>query len=240
MIRLFTTWYQSSAPARQAELEECLQRNLANPHLGQICLWQYADAPLTPHPKILVRRETLQADFDDYFAWANAVSQPGDIAIIANTDIWYDDTIRLAETITNAQAFALLRLESDGQPVLNHAGQPRCDSQDAWIFRTPIRHVGADYGLGTVHTDNALAYRLWKVGYDLRNPATDIHIHHLHASQVRRPQYNTVRIAPPWLEVECGTLDYRPRLKFIRKTFNLNWVFRRWKRRLTPKAERPR
>ena len=133
MIRLFTTWYQSSAPARQAELEECLQRNLANPHLGQICLWQYADAPLTPHPKILVRRETLQADFDDYFAWANAVSQPGDIAIIANTDIWYDDTIRLAETITNAQAFALLRLESDGQPVLNHAGQPRCHAHRATI-----------------------------------------------------------------------------------------------------------
>ena len=240
MIRLFTTWYQSSHSARQAELDECLQHNLANPHLGQICLWQDSGAPLTPHPKILVRREPLPADFDDYFAWANAISPPGDIAIIANTDIWYDDTIRLAETITSGQAFALLRLESDGQPVLNHAGQPRWDSQDAWIFRTPIRPVGADYGFGTVHTDNALAYRLWKVGYDLRNPATDIHIHHLHASQVRRPQYNTVRIAPPWLDVESGSLDYKPRMKFIRKTFNLNWVFRRWKRRLTPKAERPR
>ncbi len=240
MIRLFTAWYQSGHSARQAELDECLQRNLANPHLGQICLWLYGGNPLPSNPKILVRRETLQADFDDYFAWANAICQPGDIAIIANTDIWYDDTIRLVETITSEQAFALLRLERDGRPVLNHDGQPRWDSQDAWVFRTPIRHVGADYGLGTVHTDSALAYRLWRAGYDLRNPATDIHIHHVHDSQVRRPQYNTVRIAPPWLNIEPGTLAYKPRFKFIRKTFNLNWVVRRWKRRLTPKAQRPR
>lgn len=240
MIRLFTTWYQSGHAARQAELEECLQRNLANPHISQICLWQYSGKVLPPHPKLLVRPEKTQADFDDYFAWANAISRPGEVAVVANTDIWFDDTIRLAETMAANQAFALLRWESDGQPLKDDKGALRWDSQDAWVFRTPIRVIGAPHGLGTLRTENALAYRLWQAGLDLRNPAQSIHIHHRHASQVRRPQFSSVRIPPPWLLIEPLEIHGQPRYKILRKTFNPKWAFVKLKRRLTSKARRPR
>ena len=240
MIRLFTTWYQSGSAARQAELEECLQRNLVNPHLGQICLWQDSGENLPPHPKLLVRREKSPPEFDDFFAWANAVCPPGEVAIIANNDIWFDDTIRLAETVTANQVFALLRWESDGQLLQDDKGRLRWDSQDTWIFQTPIRDIGARHCLGKPRTENALAYRLWRLGYDLRNPAKSIHSHHHHASQVRNPHFVAARIPPPWLHLEPLEIHGQPRYKILRKTFNPKWAFVKLKNRLTSKARPPR
>lgn len=241
MTRLFTTWYDSGNVHRQLELEECFRRNLNNPFFDKICLWQYSGSALSAETKLVVRQENRQADFNDFFEWINAVSQPDDIAIIANTDIWFDETIGLAQAIKPDQCFVLLRMEKDGKHfVAPLTGQPRWDAQDAWIFRAPVRAVSADFGLGSPRNDNALAYRLRQAGYDVRNPALDIHIHHLHDSDIRRPTYNHVRIPPPWLHVEPGNIEHIPKFKMLSKRFNVKWWVRKLIRQLTPKDRRPR
>lgn len=235
MIRLFTPWYEAGHPVRQAELQECLNHNLANPHFGQICLWQYSGKAPGANPKLCVRTENRQPTFDDFFAWAGSRCAPGEVAIIANTDVWFDETLPLTENIRPKQCFALLRWESNGR-LFSVGGNARRDSQDAWVFRTPIPPVGADFGLGRLRCDNALAYRLWQLGFELRNPAKSIRIHHVHTSDIRPSNYNQIRIPPPWLHIEPAGLDEPGSLTLIRKTFSLKWLLVRLQQSLKAKA----
>lgn len=237
MIRLFTVWYEAGNAARQAELLECLQRNLSNPFLGQLLLWKHLATAPSPKPdaKLIERTESRPPTFDDFFDWANAVCTPGDVAVIANTDVWFDDSAALAEKIAANQFFALVRWESDGQIFSSPDGKPRPDSQDAWIFRTPIRPPKVGFGLGVPRNDNALAYLLWRHGFDLRNPGKSIHIHHLHSSGVRPAIAKTKKyfIPPPWLHMDATEIHERGQIYLLRKTWNLKWQFRRLRRKIT-------
>jgi hypothetical protein len=233
MIRLFTVWYDAKSPGRQGELQECLRRNLGNPHIEQVVLWKYSGVTPGAESKLTVREENHPPTFDEIFALANTVCAPGDVAVISNSDVWYDDTAVLVEKIEPNQCYALLRWESNGKLYATREGKPRRDAQDAWIFRTPIRPVGTDFGLGCPRNDNALAYLLCRCGYDLHNPAKTIHIHHLHASGVRPFTAKKYRIPPPWMHVEATELHERGQTWLLRKTFSLKWYFRRLRRRLT-------
>jgi len=232
MIRLFTAWYDAQNPVRQRELRECLRRNLDNPHIGQVWLWK--DSGVTPGgvSKLSVREENHPPTFTELFALANTVCVPGDVVMIANSDVWFDNTAALVEQIGPHQCYALLRWESNGKLFSSLDGKPRPDSQDAWIFRAPIRSIKADFGLGRPRNDNALAYRLSRGGYDLHNPAKTIRIHHFHASNVRPFASKKYRIPPPWLHLEATEIHERGQTWLIRKTFNLKWQFRRLRQRL--------
>jgi hypothetical protein len=232
MIRLFSVWYDAQNPIRQGELLECLRRNLANPHIGQIWLWQYSGPAPGRETKLMIRGENHPPTFDELFALANAVCAPGDVAVIANTDVWWDETAALIEKIGPNQFYALLRRESDGQLNSTPDAGPRWDSQDAWIFRPPIRPVGAAFSLGRPRNDNALAYRLWRLNFDLRNPAKTIRLHHLHASGIRPYASGKYRIPPPWMHLEPTEIHERGQTRLIRKTFNLKWPFRRLRQSL--------
>lgn len=232
MIRLFSVWYDAQNPIRQGELQECLRRNLDNPCLGQVLVWEYSGEAPGAESKLLIRKENHPPTFTELFRLANAVSAPGDVAIIANSDVWFDGTAALAEKIEPHQCYALLRWESNGKLFATRAGIPRRDSQDAWIFRTPIRPIETGFGLGRPRNDNALAYRICRCGYDLRNPAKTIQIHHLHASGIRPLAGKKYRIPPPWMHVEATELHERGQTWLIRKPFNLKWPFRHLRQRL--------
>lgn len=231
VIRLITISYDAQSDARQAELQECLHRNLANPHLGQVLVWKQSGKTPIAQPglesKLALLERNHSPTFDELFALANAVCDRDDVAVIANSDVWFDDTAALIESIRPEQCFALLRWEEDGKMYSAHDGGPRPDSQDAWIFRTPIRPVGAPFGLGQPRNDNALAYRLSKLGFDLRNPAKSIRIHHRHASAVRSYASTKFRIPPPWLHLEATEIHERGATKLTRKTFSLKWQLHR-------------
>ena len=218
MIGLFTCWHDAGNPVRQAELEVCLRRNLANQHIRQVVLWKDSGSVPVRESKLLVCEKNRQPTFDDLFALANAVCVRNDIAVIANNDIWFDDTVALAGNIGLNECYALLRWEEDHK-LLSSKGRPREDSQDAWIFRTFIPLVGADFSPGRPRCDNALAYRFWKHGYDFSNPAKSIHIHHLHASGLRNYDSKKHRIPRPWLHVEPTALGVRGRMSLLRNKF---------------------
>jgi len=219
MIRLFTCWYDAGNPLRQAELEECLRRNLANPHIRQVVLWKDSGSVPVRESKLWVREEKRQPTFDNLFALASAVCARNDIAVIANSDIRFDDTVALAGNLGSNECYALLRWEENHKLFSSEDG-PRDDSQDAWFFRAPIPLVGADFSPGRPRCDNGLAYRLWRLGFDLRNPAKSIHIHHLHASSVRNYDSKKYRVPRPWLHLEPTALDVRGRMTLLHKKFS--------------------
>ncbi|MFO1475368.1 MAG: hypothetical protein U1F98_01795 [Verrucomicrobiota bacterium] len=230
MIRLFTIGYDSGSVQRQEELSECLRRNLDNRFLGQVVLWQYNGVAPSPHPKLSVFSRDRQPTFEDLFALANSLCAEGDVAIVANSDIWFDETAVLTERILPMQCFALLRTEETGQLSATREGKLRKDSQDAWVFRAPIRPAGAHFHLGRSGCDNALAYLLTRRGYEVRNPAKSIRIHHRHASRVRPFTARKYRVPPPWMHVEPTDIDHAGERTLV-PVNGLKWWWRiQWRR----------
>lgn len=162
MLRLFVNVYPDSDPRRAAELAECLRRNRQNPQLGEV-----------------VALEGLPT-FREFFAAANRVAATDDISVIANSDIFFDDTLKHAALLARGECFALSRwnVTGNGGAELDD----RSDSQDAWIFRGSIADVAANFTMGVPGCHNRLARLLADAGYRVTNPSRTIR-----ANDLKRP-----------------------------------------------------
>lgn len=93
-----------------------------------------------------------------------------------NADIFFDNSLlRFGDFSTldledNVLALSKWKDEGDGERSL----YLRTDSQDAWIFRSPIRSEALpylDFSMGQPRCDNRLAFVLRAVGHTVINPA---------------------------------------------------------------------
>lgn len=199
MIRLFKNYYIDPDKARDAELIEVRRRDQANPLIGQIVN--------------IGGRPT----FADIFRRVNEVAELGDISIVANADICFDDTLSGVPVIGSDDCWALSRWE-DTDALLELRVSD--DSQDAWIFRGPIRQKlidTANFPPGKAGCDNALLARIATAGYKASNPAKSIRAIHLHSSGVRRYSKRREDAVPkPYLLIAPGKLGDVPKMRWIR------------------------
>lgn len=186
MINLFINPYKNNL--RQSEFDLCLSKNNENRYIDNIYLVRDGE------------RATIQ-DFFDVMS-----RHPNDVNIIANLDIYFDDTIRLAERIGKNQCYALTRWEDVKGKVISFSDQhgkpsPPEWSQDAWIFRGSVsqrnfqivtalhKHSGSSvsipFTLGVPGCDNKLAAMLKNFNYAVTNPSLSIKAIHLHESELR-------------------------------------------------------
>jgi hypothetical protein len=198
MIRLFIDYFNSPLPARRQEYEIALRKNLENRFINAVYV---IGRDLSPeHDKITRVHFDGRPTYQQFFDFVNGEPSllEGDISIIANLDIFFDDTIAVVAGMQPNQCYALSRWDAGRIEQING------DSQDSWIFRGRIRPVGyADFRMGTWGCDNRIAHELWAAGYHVLNPAQSILSHHVHQSNIRqgearRPD-NTV--PPPYLYV---------------------------------------
>ena len=169
--------------------------------------------------------------FKSMFEYAN-LHCADSIVIIANNDIYFDSTLKLLNefNMTN-QCLSLLRydVQADGSPskifkYTSHDGArgygnggSRADSQDSWIFKTPILIPSkSDFYFGIPGCDNRISYLLHKEGYTVSNPALDIKSHHIHMTGIRTyTRHDTVK--RPYLCIEPTTLGAVGKYNFIMK-----------------------
>lgn len=188
MLRLFSTWYPCDEPGRQNEMTAALRYNLNCPAVDAVCLLREGEAPLPlESPKLTVREVGQRPSFKEFFAWIAEVQEESDIAVIANSDIWLDDSIALAKSYLQPQeCWALARWDQRGaKPELFD----RNDSQDAWVFHGPLKPIEGDFHLGGIRCDNRLLHELKSAGYIVKNPAFSVIIHHEHNEAPR--EYST-------------------------------------------------
>lgn len=183
MNYLYVNCYTDPNPVRDAELQECLSLNKANPLLT-------------------VREIFIRPSFSDLLKIANAEIANEDICIFANSDIYFDETLEAIKQLKHRECWALSRWNrlSDGTlKLLDFPG-----TQDAWIFRGPPPQVKANFLFGVPGCDNRFAKLVSDAGYKITNPCQTIKAIHLHLSSVRRTsQEETVK--PPYLMVPtCG------------------------------------
>src|ERR1700743_100334 len=142
MINLFINYYQDKNPIRQKEIDFCLLKNLNNNLINTI---------------IINSQDRLTFKF--FFDRINKVTTDNDINMVCNSDIFFDESIGLAEKISTDQCFALSRWDMLSDGSVKHYFRP--DSQDTWIFRGKIKqNVFSDFNLGYRGCDNRLAHEL--------------------------------------------------------------------------------
>jgi len=182
MINLFVGYYQCGNPVRQKELDHCLARNVTNKLLNAI---------------VLETPERLKFNF--FFNKINKITSDNDINIIANSDIYFDETIQLTAGMTHNDCYALSRWDVTRAGTAAH--MDRRDSQDVWIVRGKVRNVFGDFYLGYRGCDNRIAYEFQKAGYVVRNPSKTIKTYHLHLSNIRSYNMSNV-VSEPYLTVQ--------------------------------------
>lgn len=216
-IILYQNWFVTENPIRQQEYEEALQKNLDNELIDQIVL---IGVKFPEHKKI----NTISFPRPTYTDFLNIIrSTPKNESsynIIANTDIYFDDTLaEVPKYLRNNEVYALTRW--DPVPPTIHENlevqKPRFSlwkwrkhSQDSWIFNgTPKRKLKADYYLGIPGCDNNFAHKLYQCGYHVSNPSLSIKSYHVHTSQIRTYQRNVDRVPPPYRPVNPSSLPFK-------------------------------
>lgn len=201
---LFTSFYQDRNPIRQKELEHCIRMNVNNANIDKIVVvleGSKEDFQVLNYTDRIEVIEARRPTFNEFFKLANIVCQPGDIAIISNTDIYFDGTLkeidRIHWDVPLCVALSRWHQHEDGRIVLHNEKF----SQDVWAFKTPIRPMEyADFFMGIAGCDNRIAYEIHKAGYHLINPAHSIRCIHYHMSEIRNYSMDE-RIPKPYLPV---------------------------------------
>jgi hypothetical protein len=204
-VILLTGLYEDPDPNRRNELFECLKRNIENTCLEEIHLFAEDSVHFDriQSPKIHVIAHGRRVTYHDLFSYANN-RLPGRRVIIANADIFFDDSLtRLTPYDLSGRLLCLSRWDVQTDGSSSFFRQPA--SQDAWIFDTPIREFTCDFHLGVPGCDNRLAWEAERAGLALSNPARSLRANHLHLSGVRRYSQHQ-RLAGPMRSVPADFL----------------------------------
>ena len=168
-INLFTQKIQGKEKERQSEYDYCLDRNSKNKSIDNF----------------VVITKSGNMSYSDFFQLTKAY--PDDVNILANSDIYFDDSINLCRNIAEKQIYALSRWNPDIDGVCLDHNDPQkrglTRSQDVWVCKGEVKDVYGDIPLGFDGCDNRIAHEFTACGYLVTNPCMDIKCYHKHKSR---------------------------------------------------------
>ena len=198
MVILYTTYYNEKSPSRKDELKYCLDQNLENSLIDRIFLLNESDKEFDI-PKIISKKLNRRPHFNDFFDLINQNSTKDDISIIANSDIFFDETLKYLNNYQSKNVvLALTRWN------MFKSGPKLQDtyfySQDTWVFFGRISKIDGDFNLGSVGGDNRLAFEIRQANYKLLNPALTLKTYHYHNHCFKNFYDNNFpdRVPPPY------------------------------------------
>ncbi len=176
-VILITQYFHSSSPVAREAMVQVLSRNLQSPEIAEVALInerEYDFTALQYSEKIKQYVSGRRLTFADAFKVANNF-YPGRKCIVANSDIFFDHTLQAVQSSPLESTFMALT-KWKALSVIGESGEeeekislfPRVDSQDAWIFSTPIPEsiIGqSEFFLGAPKCDNRIAYLFSRAGY---------------------------------------------------------------------------
>ncbi len=213
---LLVGFYQDANAARTEEFLQCLRHNAANPHIEQIGVFlkervgrtELAERyPELAHPKLQLVEHQRRVTFAELFEHANR-RLSGQVVIVANADIFFDETLALLKDASLAgRMLCLTRWDEGADGVPRHLG--RSDSQDASIFEPPLPAIACDFFLGKMGSDNRLAHEVEHARVQVSNPSLSVRARHLHLTAVRRYTHQE-RLSGPYRHLPATSLDGNP------------------------------
>ncbi|NEQ35830.1 MAG: tetratricopeptide repeat protein [Okeania sp. SIO3I5] len=190
-IILFTPYYKAKHSKRQEELIYCLKKNTQCDEIAKIILVIDDDhIPEVESSKIEIVKVSARPTYLDWVELTEQKCQ-NQISILANTDIYFDESIARIREIFAAdpQGFvALSRYEKEAENQTLHK-TPHW-SQDVWAvsgnfkFTTSFKN-SLRVSLGVPRCDNKIAYLFAIHGAPVYNPCHHIKTVHVQESQLR-------------------------------------------------------
>lgn len=213
-IHLITTFFKGTYHKQRInELVEALRRNIKNPYIEAVhVLWEKENprhdlmqtnvASLLDR-KLVTMKVPSQPTYFRLLGYANAALERGSIGIVANSDIFFDETLkklrfaspRNDSTWRSAMALSRTRAADCGTGADWNGVKDLCTtyigSHDAFVFAPPVpdfvlknsRHTQNNFG-----AENLIVFGfLWARGFreHISNPCKRIRAVHLHCSSER-------------------------------------------------------
>jgi len=170
-MNYYTEYWQSPDEDRNNEVIKCINKNIASGFFDNIFIFSEKSENRINIPIIISSRKTYQDIFDQSINGVN---------ILSCADIEFNSSIKLAEDIKEKQFYALTKYENDGFLHKHYTKDSYSDSQDVWIWKNLSLIKNANFFMGTIAADNALAYIAESSGYDITNPCLSIKVYHKH------------------------------------------------------------
>lgn len=224
-ISLLVGTYITEQP-RVDEIVGCLEKNIANPFVGDIHLfvedpvsqWEgWLREPVTKmkpwpsleklnelrsHPKVKLVPNGRRAFYSEYFEYATKTFPKGRVVVISNSDIEYDDTLGRLADYNLDNVFMCLTRDSGCE------GNAGCF--DTWIFTAPAcpNLTHCRWPLGVNRGELKIAHEVKEARYCVINPCFSINAIHRHlATHVPKTWVRLPRIKGPYGEVHATGLE---------------------------------
>lgn len=195
-INYFVNYYVDKDHIRQKEIDKCLENNINNIYINNIyIIGTKQDIPNLQREILDNRIHFIINDdrptFNYFFKMVNKFTKGNDINIMANSDIYFDHSIKYLPNYFNNDNVCLALSRWDILPNSEVKHYDVYYSQDTWVFKGKIKsgNIG-NYYLGTLACDNKIVRELLNIGYFVKNPSKTIRTYHLHLSNVKNNNNN--------------------------------------------------
>jgi hypothetical protein len=190
-INLIIQSYNETQPERRKEIEYCILANLANPYVRWLHDFgknskDYLPAEITSHHKYIavLPEESNNGKwllYETAFKYSNLESNRAKYGLywgIINADIFLDENSNWSLCrgwLNNRYILAQARhefLAGDGNIATmdaNFSKMLHANTQDGWFYMSPVDIKECNFEIGMLGCDNAIADRLYRVGYNIVN-----------------------------------------------------------------------
>jgi hypothetical protein len=195
---LVTTYYLTNNLERNEENKKCLKINFENQYIDKIILLnnQIFQLNFINDYKKKIEQYIISTDTDYILKYNDAINfinknLKNKICILSNSDIYFDNSLsKITNKIIHNNFFALLRYDEDDdgtKKIFTRFNEPRDDSQDCWIFKSPINIDlnKINFSFRTLGCDSLLAKHVFDTGLTITNPSLDIIATHVHKTEFR-------------------------------------------------------
>jgi hypothetical protein len=200
---LITTYYKSKNENRQKEIDTCLRKNNENIYIEKIYLLNNEIYDLSYFGNKIVQI-IISKDKDYILKFNDAINfinnnLKNKICILSNSDIYFNESLSKInnKNLGCRDFFALLRYDEDingNIKIFTRHDFPRDDSQDSWIFKSPL-NVDLDelgFSFRTLGCDSIFSSIVHESNFKVTNPSLDIITIHLHLSNYRTYTSNNI------------------------------------------------
>lgn len=176
---LITTLYNTNNELRNDELKLCYNKNIRDVNIDHIVVFLEGNAPFN------INKNTTIVNIDErptYTQMINYVNRhyPEDVIIIANADIYFNETLsKLSEIEYDNKLIALTRFNIRNLELSCQSKEEMVTCSDVWIFKSPV-NISCDIGVGVCYCDGRLLLNAHHAGYKVVNYTKDITSIHIH------------------------------------------------------------
>jgi hypothetical protein len=206
-VHLITSFFKGTYKKKRVdELFDCLRRNLRNPAFEAVhIMWEdvnprleFKDLTEEENNRLVTMKTLNQPTYSKFFTYSNVMLERGSIAIIANSDLYFDRSITALKfgapgnqsNWRSAMALSRRHAPECGERNDWRGTYDLCEhyigSHDAFVFAPPVpawilketKHTQNHFG-----AENIVVWAfLWSKNFKghVTNPCQRVHAYHLH------------------------------------------------------------